>query len=61
LVKYEPNKDKQTELSMVEIDDISQLDSAFPVLGEREELKHIKNKILIKKPSINLDTHRRRK
>jgi len=61
LVEYEPNKDEQTELSTVEIDVMSQLDSAYPVLGEREELKHIKNKILIKKPLINLDIHRRRK
>ena len=44
-VEYEANEDEQTELSTAEIDAISQLASADPVLRERVELKRIKDKM----------------
>lgn len=44
-VESEPKEDEQTELSTAEIDAISQLASADPVLREREELKRIKDKM----------------
>ena len=44
-IEYELKEDDQTELSTEEIDAISQLASADPVLREREELKRIKDKM----------------